>query len=96
MFALRNDFNDRVNFVIVDGDEARYADLLDQFDVDGLPQFSLVDAKGADVCDFVGFVPEYVLRENLEALLQGKSELPHEGISMKLLERELGSKMSSN
>lgn len=94
VFALKSEFNDRVNFVIIDGDDARYADLLDKFDVDGLPQFSLVDAKGVDVCDFVGFVPEYVLRENIDALLAGKTSLPHEGISMKLLERELAGKMT--
>lgn len=94
VFALRNEFDNRVNFVIVDGDDAKYADLLDQFEVDGLPQFSFVDGNGKDVGDFIGFVPEYVLRENIEALLQGKSSLPHQGISIKLLEQELASKMT--
>lgn len=82
MFQLENEYVNRVNFVIVDGENSANSKVMEDFRVDGIPQFSLLDSDGNNLGNLIGFVPKQVLSENIDALLDGRPQLPHPGLSL--------------
>lgn len=84
VFELENEYAGKVNFLIVDGDDPKNADIIERFGVDGIPQFSLVDSSGSVKVNIIGRVPKQVLAQDLDALLQDKP-VPFPGISLDAL-----------
>lgn len=80
IFDLENEYAGRVNFVVIDADNPDYQEMADKYEVDGIPQFTLLDGGGQNLASFVGFLPKTILSDNLNAILDGK-ELPHAGFS---------------
>ena len=72
MLRLQKLYAERVNFVVVNGDDARNAQLVRLFGVDGIPHLALIDGQKELVGTLVGAVPEPVVVASLNALADGR------------------------
>ena len=76
MAKLERQYDGRVNFVVVNGDDARNAQLVRLFGVDAIPHIALISPtapKGRQLqAVLVGDVPEPVLDADLRALADGE------------------------
>jgi thioredoxin-like negative regulator of GroEL len=68
--AIEDEYKDRVNFVLVNGDLGENWDLIERFGVDGIPHMAFVDASGVVETALIGPIPRTVLRADLDTLLQ--------------------------
>lgn len=76
-FISRLTFSDKVNFVMINVDDPRYTDELDEFGVDGIPHFVFLDKDKNEQGFVVGRLPRRILSENLTALANGDPAIPH-------------------
>lgn len=85
MYTLEhsNAFRDKVNFVSLDADDPKNNDIIERFQVDGIPHHVIIDKSGELKATLVGLIPMDVFREDLKALLNGKSEVPYAGAAYK-------------
>jgi thiol:disulfide interchange protein len=77
--ALEQEYEGRINFVLLDVDNSRWLPELRQFEVDGIPHFVFIDQNKAVKGEAIGFVPKEMMAENLEALIK-REDLPHSNI----------------
>ncbi len=76
MGELRQEFGDRVNFVMLNVDNTKWLPEMLKYRVDGIPHFVYSDPNGTDLASTVGEQPRTVMAANLEALAQGET-LPY-------------------
>ena len=76
MYRLEKLYAEQLNFVVIDGNDARNSDLVQKFGVDGIPHLALISADRKLVGTLIGEVPEAVLESNLRALAAGAA-LPY-------------------
>ena len=57
-----------LNFVALDIDEPRWADLIARYDVSGVPKIVLLDREATPTQTFVGAVPQIVLERAIAAI----------------------------
>lgn len=88
VYELENVYSDRVNFVVVDGDDPINSDIVDRYGVDGIPQFSMVDKNGKVKANLIGRIPKEILVDDLEALI-GENTLPFPGLTSEELAKAL-------
>ena len=69
---MQAQYQGRVNFVVVNGDDPRNLDLVRLFGVDGIPHLSLISSERNLAGTLVGAVPERVVESSLDALAAGK------------------------
>ena len=79
MFNLENKYAGKLNFIVVDGDKPENEALMERFEVDGVPQFTMLDKNGIPATTLTGKIPKSALNEEFDALLNEK-ELPYRGI----------------
>lgn len=72
-------FEGKVNFIVVDADNPDAQDIVERFEVDGIPHQVLLDGKGKIMATLVGSVPTDAVESDLQALLRGQSPLPFVG-----------------
>lgn len=67
MLRLENKYNDRLNFVVIDGDDPQNAPIVRAFAVDGIPHFAFISPERKLAATLVGQVPDKVMQRQLEA-----------------------------
>lgn len=77
MTELRDNYNDRVNFVMLNVDNNKWLPEMLHYRVDGIPHFVYLNDAGNTVAMAIGEVPKAVIASNLDAVLAG-NELPYQ------------------
>lgn len=67
--ALHHRYGDQVNFVMLNIDDPRWSQQIQQFQVSGVPQLTLLRSDQTVVENFIGKVPKSVLDDTLNTLL---------------------------
>lgn len=70
-------FRDEVNFVMLNVDNTKWEQELDEFGVEGIPHFAFLDKQGNEEGNIVGRLPKKYLEDNILALSKGEDKLPH-------------------
>ena len=86
---VEEEYKDRVNFVMVDGDKAESWPYIEAFGVDAIPHLALVSADGDVETALIGPVPKHVLEEDLEVLLSNakrNSQQPCQSLPYRMLD----------
>ena len=67
--AIEKEYGDSVNFVMVNGDEAKNWELIERFRVDAIPHLALINKEGLVETALIGPIPRSVLRADLDFLV---------------------------
>eukprot|EP00560_Eucampia_antarctica_P008997 CAMPEP_0197825578 /NCGR_PEP_ID=MMETSP1437-20131217/2623_1 /TAXON_ID=49252 ORGANISM="Eucampia antarctica, Strain CCMP1452" /NCGR_SAMPLE_ID=MMETSP1437 /ASSEMBLY_ACC=CAM_ASM_001096 /LENGTH=344 /DNA_ID=CAMNT_0043425621 /DNA_START=81 /DNA_END=1115 /DNA_ORIENTATION=+ len=68
--SIEKEYADRVNFVMINGDEGANWPLINRFGVDAIPHLALISADGTIETALIGPVPKSVMSTDLNVLLQ--------------------------
>lgn len=66
---LEQEYGDRINFVMVNGDKTESWALIEAFGVDAIPHLALVSADGDVETALIGPIPKHILENDLDVLL---------------------------
>ncbi|KDO79397.1 hypothetical protein CISIN_1g024784mg [Citrus sinensis] len=77
VYRVEQQYKDRVNFVMLNVDNTKWEQELDEFGVEGIPHFAFLDREGNEEGNVVGRLPRQYLLENVDALAHGKASIPH-------------------
>lgn len=66
-----------MNFVMLNVDNTKWEQEIDEFGVEGIPHFAFLDKDGNEEGNVVGRLPRQYLLENVDALARGKDSIPH-------------------
>ncbi|ERN17653.1 hypothetical protein AMTR_s00059p00183340 [Amborella trichopoda] len=77
VYKVEQKYKDRVNFVMLNVDNTKWEQELDEFGVEGIPHFSFLDKDGNEEGNVVGRLPKQYLLENVAALERGDPSIPH-------------------
>ena len=76
--AVKNEYEKDINFVFLNVDNQKWANYIQKFAVNGIPQINLFDKKGNLISTFIGKQNEIEIRETINNL--EKEEKPYEEI----------------
>ena len=74
--ALKAEYTDRVNFVMLNVDNDKWLPEVTHYKVDGIPHFLYLNAASEVQGSAIGEQPKLIVSENLQALIDN-TELPH-------------------
>ncbi|XP_054808797.1 thioredoxin-like protein HCF164, chloroplastic [Prosopis cineraria] len=77
VYKVEQQYKDRVNFVMLNVDNTKWEQELDEFGVEGIPHFAFLDKDGNEEGNVVGRFPRQFLLENVDALAHGDASVPH-------------------
>ncbi|KAG6536764.1 hypothetical protein ZIOFF_001833 [Zingiber officinale] len=77
IFQVEQQYRDRVNFVMLNVDNTKWEQELDEFGVEGIPHFAFLDKDGNEEGNIVGRLPKKYFLENVIALSNGEPTIPH-------------------
>ncbi|CAO2816714.1 unnamed protein product [Amaranthus hypochondriacus] len=77
VYKVEQEFRDRVNFVMLNVDNTKWEQEIDEFGVEGIPHFAFLDKDGNEEGNVVGRLPRQYLMENVDALARGSDSIPH-------------------
>lgn len=73
---LKQEFGDRVNFVMLNVDNNKWLPEVLRYRVDGIPHFVFFDGQGENLGEAIGEQPESILQANLQAQI-AQTPLPY-------------------
>ncbi len=76
--AFKNEYEKDINFVFLNVDNQKWANYIQKFSVNGIPQVNLFDEKGNLISTFIGKQDEMKIRKSINNL--EKEEKPYEEI----------------
>ena len=76
--AFKDEYEKDINFVFLNVDNQKWANYIQKFAVNGIPQVNLFDKKGNLISTFIGKQDEMKIRKSINNL--GKEEKPYEEI----------------
>ena len=76
--AFKDEYEKDINFVFLNVDNQKWANYIQKFTVNGIPQVNLFDKKGNLISTFIGKQDEIKIRESINNL--EKEEKPYEEI----------------
>jgi len=76
MQALKQQYGDRINFVLLNVDNSKWLPEVLSYRVDGIPHFVFLSQQGEAVAQTIGEQPKAIMEANLVALANGES-LPY-------------------
>ncbi|PSS30784.1 Thioredoxin-like protein [Actinidia chinensis var. chinensis] len=77
VYKVEQQYKDRVNFVMLNVDNTKWEQELDEFGVEGIPHFAFLDKKGNEEGNVVGRLPRQYFLDNVDALARGEASIPH-------------------
>ncbi|KAJ9177185.1 hypothetical protein P3X46_012425 [Hevea brasiliensis] len=77
VYKVEQQYKDRVNFVMLNVDNTKWEQELDEFGVEGIPHFAFLDKDGNEEGNVVGRFPRQYLLENVDSLAHGEASVPH-------------------
>uniref|UniRef100_A0A0D6QZC2 Thioredoxin domain-containing protein n=1 Tax=Araucaria cunninghamii TaxID=56994 RepID=A0A0D6QZC2_ARACU len=77
VYKVEQEYKDKVNFVMLNVDNSKWEEEIDEFGVEGIPHFAFLDGQGNEEGNVVGRIPRKYLSENLAALVRGDKTIPH-------------------
>ncbi|XP_020091937.1 thioredoxin-like protein HCF164, chloroplastic isoform X3 [Ananas comosus] len=77
IYKIKQQYKDRVNFVMLNVDNTKWEQELDEFGVEGIPHFAFLDKDGNEEGNVVGRLPKQYFLENVAALANGEPTIPH-------------------
>jgi thioredoxin-like negative regulator of GroEL len=84
LYKVEEIYRDRVNFVMVNGDQPQAFPYIEAFGVDAIPHLALVNADGDVETALIGPIPKSVLEADINVLIDNtlaasekKTPLPH-------------------
>ena len=66
--VLKDEYKNDINFVFLNVDNQKWANYIQKFKVNGIPQVNLFDSKGYLISTFIGKQDETVIRESIHNL----------------------------
>lgn len=66
LYQVEEEYKDRVNFVMVDGDKRESWPLIEAFGVDAIPHMALVSSEGEVETALIGPIPKRILEADLD------------------------------
>ena len=76
MAQLRQQYEERVNFVMLNVDNSKWLPEVLEYRVDGIPHFVFLNDQGSAIAQTIGEIPKAVMAGNLDSLVAG-SPLPN-------------------
>ncbi|GLT48013.1 hypothetical protein SLA2020_216580 [Shorea laevis] len=77
IYKVEQQYKDRVNFVMLNVDNTKWEQELDEFGVQGIPHFAFLDKDGNEEGNVVGRFPKQYFLDNVDALACGEASVPH-------------------
>ena len=76
MAELKEEYGDRINFVMLNVDNSKWLPEMLHYRVDGIPHFVFLNSEGETLASTLGEQPRTIMAANLDALING-STLPY-------------------
>lgn len=76
MAALKQQYSDKLNFVMLNVDNTKWLPEMLKYRVDGIPHFVFLSQEGEAIAETIGDIPRGIMANNLDALVTG-STLPY-------------------
>ena len=67
--AIKQDYGDRINFVMLNVDNTKWLPEILRYRVDGIPHFVFINSEGDAIAEAIGEQPRSILEANLDALI---------------------------